>query len=170
MGGLMIAVPIIGILAFGMTRDPRALPNALPGNDAPQFTLQVMDRGDTVRLSQHLGDIVVLNFWASWCMECRVEHRWLSETADAYKGKPVHFYGVVYRDSEENARNWIIEMGGQTYPNLVDPGNRMSIDYGLTGAPETVIIDQQGKVAHKQIGVIPEEVLRSKIDSLIAIR
>lgn len=171
LGGLGVALPIIALLGYGLSRDPGVLPNALPGSPAPEFSLAVMDSpGDTIRLHDHAGQILVLNFWASWCLECRHEHRILSETAEAYVDKGVHFYGVLYNDSPENARRWIQEMGGQSYPNLLDNGTRMAIDYGLTGVPETVIVSPEGKVVHKQIGVVTEKLLHSKLDSLLAVR
>jgi cytochrome c biogenesis protein CcmG/thiol:disulfide interchange protein DsbE len=166
--GAFIAVPMIALLGYGLTRDPRALPNTMPGSVAPEFALPVMDaETDTVRLSDFRGKVVVLNFWASWCLECRHEHTLLSETADAYKDR-VSFYGVLYQDSPRNARAWISEMGGQLYPNLLDPDSRMAIDYALTGVPETVIIGPDGKVVHKQIGVVTRELLHTKLDSLLA--
>src|SRR5690606_37008335 len=81
--GIGIALPIIALLAYGMTTDPRALPTTLPGRPAPDFALRVMGSApsDTVRLSDQRGSIVVLNFWASWCLECRVEHADLSRVA-----------------------------------------------------------------------------------------
>jgi len=171
LSGIGVALPIIALLGYGLTLDPRSLPNALPGSPAPEFALAVMDvPSDTVRLRDHAGQVLVLNFWASWCLECRHEHRILSETAEAYAGKDVVFYGVLYNDSPDNARSWIQEMGGQSYSNLLDNGTRMAIDYGLTGVPETVIISPEGQVVHKQIGVVTEALLRTKLDSLLAVR
>jgi len=166
--GLGTAVPIILLLGFGLTRDPRQLPNALPGSAAPSFALQVMDRGDTIDIGAHAGDVVVLNFWASWCLECRTEHRDLSETAAAFAGKGVHFYGILYNDNPDSGREWIAMMGGQGYPTLLDPGSRTAIDYGLTGVPETVIVDRRGFVAFKKIGPITKAELTARIEEVLA--
>lgn len=167
--GALVAIPVIALLAYGLTRDPRVLPNTLPGSSAPEFNLAVMDaERDTVRLSDFRGKVVVLNFWASWCLQCRDEHSILSETAEAYADRNVVFYGVLYQDQVSNARAWIKEMGGQSYANLLDPRSRMAIDYALTGVPETVIIGPDGKVAHKQIGVVSRQLLHSKLDSLLS--
>lgn len=167
--GAFIAIPVIALLGYGLTRDPRLLPNTLPGSVAPEFTLPVMDtERDTVRLADFRGKVVVLNFWASWCIECRTEHAILSETAEAYADRNVHFYGVLYRDTPANARDWVREMGGQSYANLLDRNSRMAIDYALTGVPETVIIAPDGRVAHKQIGVVSRALLHSKLDSLLS--
>ena len=154
-----IVLPLLALLAFGMTRDPNAIPSPLPGRDAPAFQLVTMplDERDsatveTVDLSALRGNVVVLNFWASWCLACRDEHRPLSRVARFYESEPVRFFGVVYNDSPENARDWIEEMGGQAYPALVDPDARTAIDYGLYGVPETFIIGADGRVRHKIIG------------------
>lgn len=168
--GAGIALPIIGLLAYGMTVDPKELPSTMPGRQAPEFALRVMDSAppDTVRLSEHFGDVVVVNFWASWCLACRDEHSDLSGAATAYAPHGVKFYGVIYNDSESNARHWIREMGGQSYPSLVDARSRTAIDYGLYAVPETVIIDQQGRVVHKQIGPITARQLADIIDPLLS--
>jgi cytochrome c biogenesis protein CcmG, thiol:disulfide interchange protein DsbE len=168
--GAGIALAVVSLLAYGLTQDPRELPNALPGNHAPAFTLPVMDSpGDTVSLAEYRGKVLVLNFWASWCAECRVEHPVLTEAALAYKGR-VDFYGVLWDDTPEKGRAWIQDVGGQVYPNLLDDNGLMAVDYGLTGVPETVIIGPDGKVAHKQIGVVTPELMRTKLDSLLAVK
>lgn len=165
--GLAIALPLVGILAYGLGKDPGEIPSPLPGKQAPDFTLQMMDAAETVRLSDLRGQVVVLNFWGSWCYQCRVEHRDLSETATAYEDRGVRFYGILYNDEPPSARRWIEEMGGQSYPTLVDTRSRTAIAYGIYGAPETFIIDQTGTVVHKQIGPITSGLLRQIIDPLL---
>ena len=177
--GAGIAVPLIALLGFGLTRDPRAIPSPLPGRAAPDFALSVIRRGDlalaaqanvgdTVRLAGLRGQVVVLNFWASWCLACRAEHRVLSDVAATYVGRPVRFPGVLYQDSPENGRAWIQEMGGQTYSAVNDPGSRTAIDYGLYGVPETFFIGPDGRVAYKHVGPVTDSVLTAHIDSLLA--
>lgn len=170
---LGIVLPVIALLAFGMTRNPNVIPSPLPGREAPAFELVTMpfDSGQaerTVDLVSLRGNVVVLNFWASWCLACRDEHAPLSRVARSYADRPVRFFGVVYNDSPRNARAWIEEMGGQSYPALVDPGARTAIDYGLYGVPETFIIGQDGRVRHKVIGPVTETELRAEIEALLA--
>ena len=172
----LIVLPLLGLLAFGMTKNPNEIPSPLPGRDAPVFRLVTMplDESDsattveTVDLTALRGNVVVLNFWASWCLACRDEHRPLSRVARFYEGEPVRFYGVVYNDSPENAREWIEDMGGQSYPALIDPDARTAIDYGLYGVPETFIIGADGRVRHKIIGPASETELKAQIDGLLA--
>jgi cytochrome c biogenesis protein CcmG, thiol:disulfide interchange protein DsbE len=167
-----VIVPTVALLAFGLTRDPRVLHSVLPGKKAPDFALAVMEtRGDPdgpriARLADHRGEIVILNFWASWCLACRSEHASLSRIAARYEGQGVHFYGAVYNDSPGNAERYIRTMGGQTYPSLMDPGSRIAIDYGVAGVPETFFIGPDGIVAHKQIGPVNDAILVEWIERL----
>ncbi len=171
--------PLIALLAYGMTRDPRDIPSPLPGRDAPTFARAAfvtgdhsalrVPVGDTVRLHDLRGRVVVVNFWASWCLACRGEHSALSETARAYADKGVRFFGMLYNDSEANGRDWIAEMGGQPYPALSDPGARAAIAYGLYGVPESFVIGADGRVAYKFIGAVNEPQLHQLIDSLLAV-
>ncbi len=174
----VVAIPIIALLAYGTTRDPKEIPSPLPGRAAPQFSLAVFAEGvgaqhrasgDTIRLADHTGEVVVLNFWASWCLACRDEHTTLSQVSEMYAGRGVKFYGVLYNDVPANGTRWISEMGGQSYPSLEDPRTRTAIDYGLYGVPETFFIGKDGKVAYKYVGPVPATVLARKLDSLLAL-
>ena len=171
-------VPVVALLGFGLTRDPREIPSPLPGRAAPDFRLAVLRPGDhpparipgdTAALADHRGEVVVLNFWASWCLACRDEHAALSAVARELAGQGVQFFGPVYNDTPENAARWIDRMGGQAYPSLLDRGSRTAIDYGLYGVPETFFIGRDGRVAYKHVGPVTESLLRRKIDSLRAV-
>lgn len=165
---IAICIPVIALLAFGLTRDPNEIPSPLPGKDAPDFSLAAMDgSGETVSLASLRGKVVVLNFWASWCTECRFEHSDLSAAANLYRDRGVEFFGVLYNDQAENGRRWIAEMGGQSYRSLLDPGSRTAVDYGLYGVPETFIIDQQGRVVQKKIGPTTVAELSSFLEPLL---
>ncbi|MFW6202057.1 MAG: TlpA family protein disulfide reductase [Gemmatimonadota bacterium] len=173
----LLVVPVVVLFAFGLTRDPTVVRSTLPGRAAPEFALATMDPGpgsglvgerpDSVRLSELRGRVVVLNFWASWCLACRDEHAALSAAARAYRDDGVRFYGILYQDRPALARAWIAEMGGQSYPTLLDPGSTTAIAYGLTGVPETIFIGPDGRVAHKQIGPVTRAMLRERIEALL---
>jgi cytochrome c biogenesis protein CcmG/thiol:disulfide interchange protein DsbE len=171
----LAAAPVLALFAFGFTRNPSEIPSPLPGRPAPAFALPVFatgeaplarEVGDTIRLGDLAGKVVVVNFWASWCLACRDEHVALSETAREYADKPAQFIGVLYHDRPTNGLRWIDGMGGQSYPSVTDERSRMAIDYGLYGVPETFIVDPGGRIAYKHIGPITANVLRFWIDSL----
>ncbi len=172
----LAAAPLIALFAFGFTRDPGEIPSPLPGREAPPFALEVFASGepplarqvgDTIRLADLAGKVVVVNFWASWCLACRDEHTALSETALAYGDRETQFIGVLYNDRSAAAVRWIGNMGGQSYPSVLDHRSHTAISYGLYGVPETFIIDSDGRIAYKHLGPITEGVLRHWIDSLL---
>lgn len=167
----LLALPLIALFAFGLGTNPRDIPPTIPGKPAPDFALQVMPteavaESDTtwVRLADLRGQVVVLNFWASWCVPCRIEHPELVRAARAYGRRGVEFFGILHKDDPQSARSWLAEMGGHVYPTLLDPGARVAIDYGLRGVPETVVIGRDGVVAFKWIGPITMDILAREID------
>ena len=172
-----LTVPVVALFAYGLRQDPREIPSPLPGHFAPQFALAVFAPGepplrravgDTVRLADLRGRVVVMNFWASWCLSCRDEHVGLTEVAREYADQPVTFVGSLYQDTPEAGRTWIAQMGGQSYPSVEDPGARTAIDYGLYGVPETFFIAPDGKIAHKITGPASPMLVRQIVDSLLA--
>jgi cytochrome c biogenesis protein CcmG, thiol:disulfide interchange protein DsbE len=169
-----VAVPVLALLAYGMTLDPRALPSTLPGKEAPAFALTAMERAGearppqpVVRLQEHRGEVVVLNFWASWCLACRSEHA-RSRASPPVRGAG----GALLRRALQRQRPQRgalhPQMGGQSYPTLLDPGTRTAIDYGLYGVPETFFIDPDGRVAYKHVGPVTERLLMEWIERLRA--
>ena len=172
------AIPVIGLFVFGMRHDPKDIPSPLPGTIAPSFALAVFAPGeaplgrpvgDTIRLADMRGQVVVLNFWASWCLACRDEHPVLSAVARRYAGMPVRFVGSLYQDRASAGTDWIAELGGQSYPSVEDPQARTAIDYGLYGVPETFILAADGHIARKSTGPADAAVVVHVVDSLLAV-
>lgn len=161
------AIPLLGLLAYGLTRDPNIIESPLPGSEAADFTLETLD-GKVLRLGDLRGEVVVLNFWASWCLSCEWEHPFLIEAERKYADDDVHIIGVVYQDTRSNAIRYTQRMGG-TWPNLLDPGSRVAIDYGVYGVPETFFIDRDGVIAFKQIGPVDRSILDAWIPKLLAL-
>ncbi len=152
---------VVGLLAYGFTTDPRAIPSILTGKPAPDFSLTLFE-GQTIRLSDFRGKVVFLNFWASWCPPCRAEARLLEQSWQRYKDQGVVFLGVDMQDTEEAARRFIQEFG-ITYMNGRDPNNRIAIDYGVYGIPETFFIDKDGRITYKHIGALGWETILVKL-------
>ncbi len=159
-------VPILGLLAYGLTRDPNIIESPLPGRPAPDFELRTLG-GETLRLADLGGKVVILNFWASWCVSCEVEHPYLVEAERKYAGGDVQIVGVIYQDTRANAERYIRRMGG-AWPNVMDPGSRVAIDYGVYGVPETFFVGRDGVTAYKQIGPVDRNVLDTWIPRLLA--
>ena len=129
---------------------------------------EVMGAPDSVSLAGMRGKVVVLNFWASWCLECRDEHAVLQEAAAQYMPQGVKFYGVLYNDNAANGQEYLTEMGGQVYPTLLDPKTRTAIDYGVYGVPETFFIAPDGRVAFKKVGPITPQEMDATLKPLLA--
>jgi cytochrome c biogenesis protein CcmG/thiol:disulfide interchange protein DsbE len=161
----LVALPIIALLAFGLTRDAKINPYPNIGRAAPDFALAGL-HGDTLRLADLRGKVVVLNFWASWCIPCLQEHPLLVAADERWRDQGLRIVGVVYQDTPTNARDWLREQGG-TWRHVLDPSSRLSIEYGLFGVPETYFIDRHGVIAYKHIGPLTGDVLSRWITRLL---
>lgn len=151
----------VWVLAKGFGLDPHEVPSVLAGRPAPDFSLTALGETTPVRLSAFKGKPVVLNFWATWCEPCKHEHEMLQNAARAY-GDKVQFLGVVYQDAPEAVAAYL-QRYGSTFTQLIDPESRTAIDYGVSGIPESFIIDATGVVVHKQTGVLTGELLISQL-------
>jgi len=140
---LLLAVAAIA-LVFGLAlaRKNQSQPTAGP---APDFTLTTLDGGQ-INLASLKGRVVVVNFWASWCGPCREEAPVLERVWQQYKNKDVVIVGVAYTDTEKNAKAYLQQFGN-TYPNGLDIGTKISEMYNIQGVPETFIIDRNGNVS-----------------------
>lgn len=163
-GGLVV-LPFLWVLNRGFDYDPRALPNALEGKEAPGFSLSTLE-GEPVSLAGLKGSPVVLNFWASWCVPCLQEHPILLEAARRYEGRGVVFLGVLYGDEPKNGLDFLAKHG-MAFPTLVDPAQRTAIDYGVAGVPETFIIGRDGQIVKKVVGPVNPDELVNTLEALL---
>ncbi len=161
----LLPVPVLALLAFGLTRSPQVLPSAIIGETAPDFTLQTME-GDSLTLSELRGQVIVLNFWASWCVACREEHSVLARVTRQYPEGDVRVLGVLFQDSPASAERFMKRYGA--FMTVLDPGSRTAIDFGVYGVPESFFLDAEGRIAHKHIGPVTWPLLQSTVDSLLA--
>lgn len=169
---VLVAVVVVGTGAvFGarLNKDPTVVDSPLVGTIAPDRDLPYLERGGTFSLSQLRGQVVVVNFWATWCLPCREEHPALTAAATAYRAEGVRFVGILYQDRSAPATAFLDELGrGRDYVYLTDPGSRMAIDFGVFGIPETFFVDRQGKIAAKITGPSTLPLLSGTLDTVLA--
>jgi cytochrome c biogenesis protein CcmG/thiol:disulfide interchange protein DsbE len=153
--GLLNKAPVTGRSGYTRVNKP-----------APDFSLPLLD-GIELRLSDHLGHPVVINFWASWCLPCREESPALQRTWRSYESKDVLLVGVNIQDTESDARAYIEEFG-LTFPNGMDRDGKITIEYGVIGLPVTFFLDGDGIVRRRWVGAISEAQLTAWVDELVA--
>jgi cytochrome c biogenesis protein CcmG/thiol:disulfide interchange protein DsbE len=159
---MMLAPPLIfAALAVmfwvGMGReDPNQLPTALAGRAAPAVDLGPLDgKAGFADADLRAGEVVLVNYWASWCAPCRVEHPHLERLSD----NGMTIYGVNYKDKPANALKFLKELGDPYEAIGTDPQGRMALDWGVYGVPETYVIDGDGVIVARHAGPITQRVL-----------
>lgn len=164
-----VIIGILALLGWGLVNSTAPRPEV--GEQAPEINLEFFNGYEwqgkpTAKLSDMKGNVVVLNFWASWCRECRVEADLLEQTSRQYADNGVVFLGLAYADVEPKSLDYLKEFD-TTYPNAPDLGTDAADAYEITGVPETFIIDQNGEIAHVQIGPISAATLNGILQQLV---
>lgn len=163
----LAALPVMALLAYGLTKDPKAIPSPLVGKEAPPFRLTLFN-GEEVALGDFRGKVVVINFWASWCYPaCWDEAPRLERAWNEYRDRGVVILGINYQDRETDARDFI-QRFRKSFSNGPDTTGRIGMEYGVYGVPETFFVDRNGKMSHKHVGEIDWKTLAEEIAVLIA--
>lgn len=157
LGGLIL---FLGLIAFVTLRSnrPAALAVALARGEtpqAPEFTLPRLDAEGMLTLTSLQGKVVVLNFWASWCIPCKDEAPAIEATWQRYKDRGVVFVGVNVQDLTPKALKFLKDTHA-TYPNVRSGDNAVYRAYGLTGVPETFFVNRDGRIVKKFPGVVTD--------------
>lgn len=156
---------LVVFLAIGLTRDPSVIPTEMIDRETPEFALpDLRDETRTISRDDIIGDIALVNVFGSWCVACLQEHPTLMQLADADRIKIV---GVNWRDEREEARDWLLEHGDPYDTIIFDVDSDLVIKLGVTGAPETFVLDQSGRIRFKQVGPITPDVWRETIRPVI---
>jgi cytochrome c biogenesis protein CcmG/thiol:disulfide interchange protein DsbE len=158
-----IALLVLGLLGYALIVQPTESPQV--GSFVPDFQITALD-GSPMDLGAQQGNVVVINFFASWCAPCQQEAADLEQTWREYQGRGVQFFGIAYKDANSKAQAFLDEFD-VTYPSAVDPGNSTARAFGLTGVPETFVVDRQGKLVRHFLGPITQAQLRQEIDKAL---
>ncbi|MDX1613066.1 MAG: TlpA disulfide reductase family protein [Candidatus Promineifilaceae bacterium] len=165
-------IGLLAVLGWGLVKTNADRPGEGQIETAPNFEVQFFDGYEwegrsTASLEDFRGQPVVLNFWASWCVECRLEADALEQTWRRYRDQGVVFLGVAYVDVEPKSKAYLEEFD-ITYPNAPDLRSSVSSKYEVTGVPETFFINPAGEVTHVQIGPVNEATLTGLIDRMLS--
>jgi cytochrome c biogenesis protein CcmG/thiol:disulfide interchange protein DsbE len=162
---VLLVLGLLIVIGYALYQRSRSTPTSGP---APKFTVSIFDhegltnRGEALRLADLKGKVVVLNFWASYCVPCQDEAPLLERVWREYSDQNVVFLGVNTDDIESDARAYMTQYG-ITYPNAPDIGGRIEDQYRITGIPETFIINPNGEITRHFISEVNEAELRAEI-------
>ena len=161
---LIIFLSLVVLLYNGLGKNTRLIPSALIGKPVPQFSVPSLITNQVINNETLIGQMYLLNVWASWCPNCRVEHPMITEFA---RQKIIPVYGLNYKDENTAANQWLQQFGNPYTDILVDIDGLVGIDFGVYGAPETFLVDANGIIRHKIVGELNPQNLRNEILPLI---
>ena len=161
---------LVGLFGFGIwwntQHDPNAIPTPLLNKPAPEFNLpKLYEPEQHVSKADLLGKPYLLNVFASWCIECGVEHPVLTAEGPTLG---VTLVGYNYKDAPADAKNWLARHGNPYALLIADEPGQTAIDFGVYGAPESFLIDAKGVIRYKHIGPITADVLTKELKPAIA--
>lgn len=165
-----IPVVVLGILvvllAIGLRLDPREVPSPLIGKPAPAFQLPLLDaEGKMLGTADLAGRPLLVNFFASWCAGCKVEHPLLMQLAQ----QGVEIVGMDYKDEPADARRWLQRNGNPYRQVVLDREGQAGLDWGVYGVPETYVLGADGRVLFKQVGPMTPQAWERDIRPLLAL-
>ncbi|MEM1155755.1 MAG: DsbE family thiol:disulfide interchange protein [Pseudomonadota bacterium] len=159
---LLLFVALALFLFRGLSLDPQAMPSALIDQPLPAFSLPALGEDAQITRDDVLGEVALMNVWATWCVSCRVEHPYLLQLSDS--GIPI--YGINYKDEDAAALRWLAELGDPYRANIVDRTGTLGIDLGVYGAPETYLVDARGVIRYRHVGVVDERIWQTVLQPL----
>jgi cytochrome c biogenesis protein CcmG, thiol:disulfide interchange protein DsbE len=158
----LIAIVLLGLLfaGYALHRNPHIEPQALVGKPAPDVTLPALETGEPTPIRATVKGPTLINFFASWCVPCELEHPQLM----ALKAEGARIVGVAYKDAPENSRAFIGRMGDPFAVKLIDRDGRAGVEFGTTGVPETYLVGPDGKIIAKYTGPLTAETAETLLD------
>ena len=156
---------LVVVLVLAFRRAPTDIKTGTVGRPAAAFTLQQLDGAGTWSSSNAQGKVVVVNFFASWCLPCKEENPALVRVYERYRASDVVFVGVLYQDSRDSGLRYVRD-NGVVWPTVSDDDGRVAFSYGVFGIPETFFVGSDGVIAGRHIGPIDETTLVRGIECL----
>ena len=162
----LVLVSALGVVRYrGLSLNPNEMPSAMIGKAMPDFSLSTLnDAEKMVTKADFVGDIVLLNVWATWCPTCKYEHPYLLELS---KNPQVKLYGINYKDERLPAQQWLTHYEDPYQFSVFDDQGLLGVKLGVFGAPETFVIDHHGIIRKRFAGAIDVRVWRKEFEPLI---
>ncbi len=160
---------VVGLFAFGFSKNPKIVKSPLVGGRAPAFALTEMNTGESLGSAKLKGTPYLLNFWASWCAACRDEAPYLKAAYERYeKGRGgFRVIGIAIQDELEKARAFARRFGKEYFLAMDNERGDISLNFGLYGDPETFFVDARGIINHKHIGALNWEVTQREVERML---
>ena len=162
--GLFLLILLTFAYLLVIDRNPQAIPSNLINKKIPNFEANSLFKEEKFIFSQELKpEIVLINFFATWCKPCRDEHSYIKKFSEQ---KKIRVIGINYKDDPEKTIKWLNDLGNPYSDVLLDKEGQIAIDWGVYGIPETFVVNSNGIIKYRQAGPITKKIYR-KINSLI---
>lgn len=167
---IVLIAGLIGMVSMfyqGLWKNPKDIPTVLVGTEARGFSGTEVVSEELILLEDYKGKVVLINFWASWCLECKLEHQNLLAIQKRFSNEPKFvMLGINFQDRLGSARKYL-ETYGNNFQHVYDQKGTISVDYGVYGVPETFVLDQDGIIRFKHVGPIVGVVYPHVMDKVI---
>lgn len=158
---LFVLLGILLAVGLKISETKSHIPSPLIGRQVPDFNLPTLhDPSKSMSQEDFKGQPYLINFWASWCVTCVVEHPFITDLARSGR---LRIVGLNFRDEPEDARGWLNQHGDPYHFIVTDYDGRVSINFGVYAAPESFLVDPNGEVVYKQIGALTPDVIQEVI-------
>ncbi len=163
---VLLFVALAGYFAAALFsgRDPHELPSALLDRPVPGFDLPRLDGEGRLSDAALRGEVTLVNFFASWCVPCRVEHPMLLRLA---RDEKVRLVGIAYKDKPADSRRFLAELGSPYGQVGIDRDGRTGIDFGVYGVPETYVVDREGRIRKRFVGPLTAQAVERELLPLL---
>lgn len=171
--GAVLAAVVLVTLVFGsqLADDQGFADSPLIGQAVGDIELDMLETADGFRLIEQLGQVTVINFWASWCVPCRAEHTVFLDVAEDFADRDLVVVGITYQDRPEDSIAFLDSLGrAQNGVYAIDPEGRAAIEFGVFGIPETFVVAEDGTIVSKIVGRVTGPRLRAAVTEALATR
>lgn len=162
---LLCFAAVAAWFAFGLGRDPATIPSALVGKPAPALALPPLEGAQRPSLALQPGRVAIVNFFASWCAPCKVEHPTLMRLAA--EGR-IAVHGVSYKDAAADSMRFLAQLGNPYETIGWDRDGRAAMEWGVYGVPETFVVGRDGRIRHRHVGALSDEAVARVLAPMVA--